>query len=525
MADGGTKADAGTPKGDGGTTADGGAPMVVDVCRTPDGGTQANTVVICTWCECDVPALIKNKKLETTLKAGASGDLIKKLHDHLKRFGMTIELSDWKDASGKFEESADVSKSSWGAPTTRAVRMFGLHPAVGADTARILKTDGKTITTDLATKIRDWCRGKISSPKFYWQFKNLQIKSGDLDAAGAHAAPEKQTVFHDFIVQIEKDLTKTGFAAHSDSLCDIGADHKPKGVFEAAKTNAAGKHEDKALNDLPYLIRKFQRQAQWLWRMKADGKHQPDASASDASVYVGSSTGEVDDATAKALHAWSEQGLHMVIKKFELEGMSWPPSGGGPITNAPGSSQAKLRKDAYDVWLQAAEEIHKQGATIQGPYASSPRGWAGGKPTDASASPFSWHYSGLAIDLSESLQLSDGTISDSKPYGLEKDGNKFRIWCRVVPQPAKPADPADDKTDAVKQYRNRNIKYKHDRGTANEKVKASDPADPAPLYFATTDKDASGTDVKEVTAKEGWYVDVTAIMESKGMMRIPRHAN
>src|SRR6266700_2018323 len=159
--------------GDGGATADAGAPMVVDICRTPDGGAQANTVVICTWCECDVPALIKNKKLEATLKAGASGDPVKKLQEHLKRFGMTIELSDWKEKDAKFEESADLSKGSWAAPTTRAVRMFGLHPPVGKEAARIVKTDGKTMSADLADKIRDWCRSKITSPKNYWEFKGL----------------------------------------------------------------------------------------------------------------------------------------------------------------------------------------------------------------------------------------------------------------------------------------------------------------------------------------------------------------
>jgi hypothetical protein len=464
----------------------------------------------------------------TSFKLSAKGDDVKKLHEHLKRFGMTIELSDWKEKDHKFEDSADLKNGAWGAPTTRALRMFALHTQVGSETARTIKSDGKSISADLMTKIQEWCSGNVVSPKNYWEFKSLDIKAGDLDAAGAHASPEKQTVLHDYIVQIETDLCKTGFGVHSDGLCNLGAQHKPKGAFEAVKANADGKHEDKHLGDVPYLVRKFQRQAQWLWRMKGDGTHLEDAKLTDDSVYGGAISGEVDVATAKVLHAWSAAGLHMVLNKFELKGLTWPPVGGSPIINAPSSSQAKLREDVYQAWLKAAQEIEKQGATLAGPYASSPRGWAVGKATKSSASSWTFHYCAVAVDLCQDLLASDGGPTEKRPYGLEKDAGdpgKFKIWCRISPQPPKPANPADDVKDPVKQYRNRNIRPKHNKTAPNEKVKPSDPADPNPLYFATKDIKPTGDDVVDVAAKEGWYVNISEILEDSGLQRIYRHKN
>jgi hypothetical protein len=485
----------------------------------------------CDWCNQQLPCL--------DLKSGASGDAVKKLHEHLKAFGMTVELSDWKEKDGTFEDSADISKGTWGKPTTRAVRMFGLHPAVGSETARVLKVDGSSITADLATKFQDWCRGKIVSPAHYWDMKDLKITDGDLDAAGAHADPSKQTVLHDFIVQIEKDLMKTGFAVHDDAVCDLGAKHKPKGVFVAAKasqtTDKKGRpltvHEDPHLTDVTYLVRKFQRQAQWLWRMKADGTHQPDAASSDASVYGGSTSGEVDALTAKVLHLWATQDLHMVMNKYALKKLDWPPGSGHAITVDDSSVAALLREDAHAAWLAAATEIEQLKGTLQGPYASSPRGYKSGKAVDKdgkpkkSASDYSWHYSALAVDICEGLQMGDGTISDksNSRYGLEPDGDKFKIWCRLVPHPDPPSDPADDykdlKNDKV-QYRNRNIPGKHVKGSSIPKIHPKLPTEKNPLYFATN----HGSTVKpDVTALEGWYVNITKILEDHGMNRIPRH--
>jgi len=38
-------------------------------------------------------------------------------------------------------------------------------------------------------------------------------------------------------------------------------------------------------------------------------------------------------------------------------------------------------------------------------------------------------------------------------------------------------------------------------------------------------RNAAGTDMEDVTAKEGWYVDVTAILEAEGLKRINRRGS
>lgn len=56
-------------------------------------------------------------------------------------------------------------------------------------------------------------------------------------------------------------------------------------------------------------------------------------------------------------------------------------------------------------------------------------------------------------------------------------------------------------------------------------MSTGDPTESSVLYFATNQKNATATDVVDVTAKEGWYVDVTALMEKHEFERIPRHSD
>ncbi|HYO56493.1 peptidoglycan-binding domain-containing protein [Archangium sp.] len=498
--------------------------LTVDICRTPEAGTQANTLVVCLWCECELSQLASSGKL----KQGASGEPVKKLQEHLKRFGMQVELGEYKD--GKPTEGADLKNGSWGASTTRAVRMFARHPAVGSEKEQILESNGKTVDATLAAKLRDWCRSKLQSPQNYWEMKGLVVKAGDKDALGSQKQPAEQTVLHDFVAQIERDLAKIGFAPHDDALCGLKRTPRPKGVFTQVKPDANKRREDKDLADLSYLVGKFQRQARWLWRMKADGTALPDVPeanpSSDPTYYAGPESGEVDALTARVLHEWASRELHMVLKKFELQTLHWPPASQMTLTDADSGRPAQLRQDAYEAWLKAATELEQLGGTLQGPYASSPRSWRGGKKTtDSAASSFSWHYSALAVDLSQPLRFGDATITDKAPYGLEKDGTRFRIWCWASPQPPVPEKAADDKVNPLKQYRNRNIKTKHKKGQTGEQRKADQDADPSPLYFATKDPDPTGKDVQDLAAKEGWYVDVTAVLEKHGLQRINRHKN
>jgi hypothetical protein len=51
------------------------------------------------------------------------------------------------------------------------------------------------------------------------------------------------------------------------------------------------------------------------------------------------------------------------------------------------------------------------------------------------------------------------------------------------------------------------------------------PFDPTPLYAVTHTLDESGTSFLRVTAREGWYVDITAVMEAHNLMRIARKSD
>lgn len=481
----------------------------------------------CAWCETELMQLAQGDGVGF----GDGGEAVKRLQRHLQAFGMNVELGEWKARDATFHESADLVKGTWGAPTTRAVRMFGLHPAVGWEPTRVIETDGRSVTPALALKIREWCCRGTVSPQNYWEMKDLRIVDGDCDAAGAGDDPTRQTVLHDFVVQIERDLMATGFAVHDDARCGCGlkASHKPRGVYASVPENDNGQHEDRRLGDLPYLIRKFQRQAEWLWRMKRDGTHLDDAVAGDPSVYGGGRTGQVDPLTARVLRAWVTGDLHMVVNKFSLEELHWPPESGEPILNAGGKRPrpARLRRDAYEVWLRAAKEIHHLNATIAGPYASSARGWERGKPAAPVATAADgWHFAGLAVDLSKMLQLRDATITRDTPHGLEMDGDRFRLWCYVVPQPPAPGSPTEDyDRGATVQYRNRNLRAKVDRTHPLRVLKSGAPVDPHPLFFVATRRKPSAPPAKtfrEVTARAGWYVDVTKIMESHGLLRVPR---
>jgi hypothetical protein len=222
------------------------------------------------------------------------------------------------------------------------------------------------------------------------------------------------------------------------------------------------------------------------------------------------------------LHHWVEHGLHMIMNKFPLQELYWPP--GSQTAIAQGDSDAhpqppaRLRADAHAAWAAAAQRIHDLGGTTGTEYASSPRSWHQGKQSHASGnSPFSWHYAALAVDISQTFYGDEGIVSERFRYVLENDGDKFRIWCMVVPQPGPaPDDPAQDRADPYVQYRNRNIRYRSPKpGVVRNQGQA---ADHQPLLTQNHTHD-----FRETAAPAGWYLDVTRVMEEEGMHRTPRH--
>jgi hypothetical protein len=490
------------------------APQVAFVCRASTASTTTvSTVTVC-WCDVRLTELVTQGKLESTLTEGASGDDVRALLEHLVCFNFDLELMKASKNTAP-AKSDDLTNNKWGRYVTRALRMFALHPKVGAETEQILASDGKKLTAPLVEKLRGWCRGGLRSPKNYWEYPQLKLDGtrSCVDAFGEDLGNGTQSVPHHFIRQIQEDLASLGFGLHAGcSLCNVPRKVSPSGKYES------GVAKDTQLRDLEYMVNKFQRQARWLWRMDAKGQHLTDVLPGDPTVFLRREDGVMDQETARVLRAWVDKGLHMVLNKFELKELHWPPNGTTPIQSE--SGPAKLRRDAYDAWLAAARVIHDKGGTLGTRFASSPRTWKPGKLSSSKGnSPFSWHYSALAVDIDQAPASGDGTVSKNFRFVLEEDGIKFRIWCYADPQPAVPANPADDTKDPYLQYRNRNIATKS--VAPGKLIDSKLPADPNPLFHQCNP--TSG--FKKVAAPKGWYVDISRILEDNGVMRVQRHAD
>src|SRR5689334_20007578 len=127
----------------------GGDPPIVDVARAPEGDPQGATAVICEFCDGWLTEHIADGTLATELHDHAHGDPIQRLHEHLVRFGFTVELSNHRDEPPV--PSEDLEQHRWGSYTTRAVRMFAKHPRVADESERIVEdATGRSLTPEIA---------------------------------------------------------------------------------------------------------------------------------------------------------------------------------------------------------------------------------------------------------------------------------------------------------------------------------------------------------------------------------------
>ncbi|WP_309889372.1 hypothetical protein [Archangium sp.] len=126
------------------------------------------------WCDVRLSELLQQRKLESVLKEGALGDDVRALQEHLVRFNFDLELM--KTAKGaEPAQSDDLKLARWGKYTTRAVRMLALHPTVGSEPEKVITADGKKLTQAIVEKLQGWCRSGTSSPKNYWEFRQLRL--------------------------------------------------------------------------------------------------------------------------------------------------------------------------------------------------------------------------------------------------------------------------------------------------------------------------------------------------------------
>jgi hypothetical protein len=201
-------------------------------------------------------------------------------------------------------------------------------------------------------------------------------------------------------------------------------------------------------------VTRFQRHAARPYRMP-----QPDAGGAD--LYGGQANGNCDPLTELHVKRWIEKKWVIPVGRFPLRTLNI------------GAKPVRLRPDASEAWEQIVLLADKKGAILRGEYGDSARAV---RPTDkVGASRYSFHYAGRAVDIPQQYKLS----ADHR-YFITQDpsgGNQYwRIYCKTE---------------------------KQDGGQGE-------------LIEKGTVKHYSFGEKKEVSIPQGYYVDLTDVIESSG---------
>lgn len=207
-------------------------------------------------------------------------------------------------------------------------------------------------------------------------------------------------------------------------------------------------------------VLRFQRHAARPYRMP-----QPDAPAT--AIFKGAASGTCDEATAHEVRRWIDKKWRLPLDRFPLTAIS-----------APGAS-GKLRSDAALAWGEVVRLVTAAGGTLAGPYGDTARAV---RPTSkVGASRYSFHYCGRAVDICQALGGGAG-----QRYFVKKEASGastlWRIYCKTEKQDGSQGSLI--RKDTVTCY-----------GFYNW---------------------------SEYKLKEGYYIDMTALIESTGkFQRIP----
>jgi hypothetical protein len=205
---------------------------------------------------------------------------------------------------------------------------------------------------------------------------------------------------------------------------------------------------------LERAVKRFQRHAARKYRM-------PPPDASGGELFTGQPTGARDEATLREVKKWLDRKWKVPIGRFRVRALS--------VATNPVS----LREDAATAWEQIVKLADAQGATLHGKYGDSARPV---RPTaKVGTSPHSFHYCARAVDICQ-----DFTKNPDRRYWVAQDpqgGTQYwRIYCKT------------DKPDGS-------------QGT---------------LIRKNTVKWYSFSESMERWLAEGYYVDLTALIESTG---------
>lgn len=202
-------------------------------------------------------------------------------------------------------------------------------------------------------------------------------------------------------------------------------------------------------------VTRFQRHAARVYRMP-----QPDIKPEEA--FTGGASGECDYATAQEIRKWRDRKWTLPLGRFAIKDLEV-----GRV------KVGRLREDAAEAWKEIVDLVEEAGGTLEGAYGDTAR--AVQTTTKVGTSKYSFHYCGRAVDINQSLASGKG-----QRYYIAKedsDGNTYwRIYCKTEKQ---------DGTQGT-EYKRGSIKCY--------------------AFF----------NWKEYDIPQGYYIDLTALIESTG---------
>ena len=211
-------------------------------------------------------------------------------------------------------------------------------------------------------------------------------------------------------------------------------------------------------------VLRFQRHAGRLIRMTKARAAQDVGSV----TYKGRTDGVCDNKTAKEIRLWVEKAWVLPLGRFYLVTIN----------------KGKLRNDVAKAWSRLVSMIKSKGGTIDGPYGDTTRPLTYRKSTGGN-SLFSFHYTGRAIDLNQGLAGGRGQRYFVVKENLEGEVY-WRIYCKTVKQ---------DGTQGTQILKSKKINYYS-------------------FYNKT-----------EYSLPEGYYLDITRLLQQSNFVRIKAHSN
>jgi len=304
----------------------------------------------------------------------------------------------------------------------------------------------------------------------YWEDAGLSLSFTDktrfsVDASGAKKHKLKANTPAEYVTQLQADLVTLGYLSSVSKY--------RTGLYEASTQRAVSRFQRHAARPyrLPGPDAQEPKAPEFTWTISPilksgflGGTETPQPKGpfrAPDTLFSGRLDGVCDHATAKEIRNWIARGSKIPVGRFPLRAIR--------VTGAVG----RLRQDAADAWEEIVGLVTQAGGTLEGAYGDTTRVLQ--KTTKSGTSRYSFHYCGRAVDINQALGGGKGQryyivqeTVDQKTY--------WRIYCKTTLQ---------DGTQGTK-FTKGQVKYH---------------------VFSTN---------KPFDIPAGYYIDLTALIESKG---------